>query len=316
MHLGAKNHAKKHSITSTDNHSASTYKTFYSDSAGDVQELTHGASTQVLTSNGASANPSWEDATGSSFTGWDGWIDAGETWTYASATTYTNTNTTYEGTFTISGNVTTKYQIGMKVKFTQSVDGTKYGVITSVSYSVPNTTIKIFLGTSSDLDNATITSPYYSFSRVPFGFPSDPNMWKVSFSSSTDHSQTAPTIDVWYNIGTVSLNVPAGAWNLGYYVNLYNDDDIRNPHAQVALSTSSSSLSSSVWLSSHQMSLYTSSTDLFGFILLPANVESTISQTTNTTYYLIARTRKAGTDDLQFRGSNQPTVVEAKFMYL
>ena len=41
------------------------HRTFYSDASGDVQELAHGTAGFVLTSNGASANPSWQAAAGS-----------------------------------------------------------------------------------------------------------------------------------------------------------------------------------------------------------------------------------------------------------
>jgi len=38
------------------------YRLLLVDSAGDVTELVHGAANKVLTSNGASADPTWEDA--------------------------------------------------------------------------------------------------------------------------------------------------------------------------------------------------------------------------------------------------------------
>lgn len=38
------------------------YQLLYIDSAGDVQELAHGTSTHVLTSNGASSDPTWQAA--------------------------------------------------------------------------------------------------------------------------------------------------------------------------------------------------------------------------------------------------------------
>ena len=44
-----------------------------------------------------------------------GWISAGETWTYASAD-----DPTY--TFTISGDLTTKYYAGMRISLTQTTE--------------------------------------------------------------------------------------------------------------------------------------------------------------------------------------------------
>jgi len=89
----------------------------------------------------------------------DGWIAANETWTYASATS-----------FTVSGDVTGKYQKGDKIKLTQS-STVKYFYITNVSYSAPNTTITITGGSDYSLDNATITNNYYSKAENPQGFP-------------------------------------------------------------------------------------------------------------------------------------------------
>lgn len=88
----------------------------------------------------------------------DGWLAAGETWTYASATT-----------FTISGDKTGKYSKGDKIKFAQS--GQKYFYIIGVSYSAPDTTVTVCGGDTYSIANAAITSPYYSKSTSPSGFP-------------------------------------------------------------------------------------------------------------------------------------------------
>lgn len=44
---------------------ATAHRTFYSDSLGDIAELAHGASGQVLTSGGIATPPSWQDSSGS-----------------------------------------------------------------------------------------------------------------------------------------------------------------------------------------------------------------------------------------------------------
>ena len=89
---------------------------------------------------------------------WDGWIDANETWTYASATS-----------FTISGDLTGKYQKGDKIKLTQTT--VKYFYVVSVSYSAPNTTITITSGTDYTLVSAAISANFYSKVENPQGFP-------------------------------------------------------------------------------------------------------------------------------------------------
>lgn len=85
----------------------------------------------------------------------DGWIAAGETWTYASTTT-----------FTVSGDQTAKYTAGVKLKFTNST--AKFAYVVSSSYGAPNTTVTII---GDALANAAISANYYSRSANPTGFP-------------------------------------------------------------------------------------------------------------------------------------------------
>lgn len=88
----------------------------------------------------------------------DGWTSAGETWTYASAST-----------FTISGDKTAKYLAGTRLKFTQTT--VKYFVVVSSSYSAPNTTVTVAVNTSYTIANAAISSNYYSYELSPAGYP-------------------------------------------------------------------------------------------------------------------------------------------------
>lgn len=52
---------------------ATAYRTFYSDAAGNVQVLPHGAAGTVLKSNGAAANPSWGSVTDTAIVGASTW---------------------------------------------------------------------------------------------------------------------------------------------------------------------------------------------------------------------------------------------------
>jgi hypothetical protein len=88
----------------------------------------------------------------------DGWVAAGETWTYASAST-----------FTVAGvDVTAKYSKGTRIKLTQTT--AKYFVVSASSFST-NTTVTITAGTDYTLANAAITSPLYSYAVNPQGYP-------------------------------------------------------------------------------------------------------------------------------------------------
>lgn len=84
----------------------------------------------------------------------DGWVDANETLTYASATT-----------FTCSAALAGVLMTGDRIKLTQTT--TKYFYVTSVS----GTIITITGGTDYTLANAAITLPFYSKELTPFSFP-------------------------------------------------------------------------------------------------------------------------------------------------
>lgn len=103
--------------------------------------------------------------------GLDGWAAAGETWTYASAST-----------FTVSGDVTAKYKKSTKLRFVQTT--TKYAVVVSATYSAPNTTIGIFVNTDYTIANTALASPHYSYLEAPSGFPEMFN-WSPTWTDIT-----------------------------------------------------------------------------------------------------------------------------------
>lgn len=111
-----------------------------------------GSANQVLKTDG-SANLGWATA-GST----DGWTASSDTWTYASAST-----------FTIAGvDRTTTFTKGTRLKFTQT--SAKYAVVVSSSFST-DTTVTIAVNTDYTIANAAITSPYYSYEVNPQGYP-------------------------------------------------------------------------------------------------------------------------------------------------
>ncbi len=139
-----------------------------------------------------------------------GWTVAGETWTYASsdAPIYT---------FTIAAfDATTKYSIGMKIKLTDN--GVQFGFITKVVFDDPNSTITVYMGTDYSLSGGAITSPYYSTMKAPLGFPLNPAKWTVEVTDVTERIQDSPVQDTWYNLGTISINIPIGTWDVSYNV--------------------------------------------------------------------------------------------------
>jgi parallel beta-helix repeat protein len=90
----------------------------------------------------------------------DGWVfDGDQTWTYASSTS-----------FTVSGDQTGTFTPGTRIKLTQSAT-VEYFVVTSSSYSSPNTTVNITGGSDYTLANSAISANAHSYAANPQGYP-------------------------------------------------------------------------------------------------------------------------------------------------
>ena len=85
----------------------------------------------------------------------DGWIDANESWAYASAST-----------ITVPSGAAAKYAKGDKIKLTQTT--VKYFYVVGVA----DTVLTVNGGTDYTVANAAITLNYYSHATSPIGFPS------------------------------------------------------------------------------------------------------------------------------------------------
>jgi len=110
-----------------------------------------------------------------------GWIPSGDTWVYASAST-----------FTIAGvDRTAIYTKGTRLKFTQTT--AKYAVVVASSFST-DTTVTIAVNTDYTIANAAITAPYYSYVANPQGYPVFFN-WTPTFSASGSMTIGSTTIE-------------------------------------------------------------------------------------------------------------------------
>lgn len=106
----------------------------------------------------------------------DGWIADSDTWTYASAST-----------FTVSGDVTVRFSKGTRLKFTQTT--AKYAVVVASSHAAGTTTVTIAVNTDYTLANAAITATYYSYDVNPQGYPA-----QFAYTPSWTSSGTQPAI--------------------------------------------------------------------------------------------------------------------------
>lgn len=100
-----------------------------------------------------------------------------------------------------------------------STTKTNYGIITDVSYSNPDTTIKLYTGNywMEDTSTYSITNNYYSLVKTPYGFPLSPANWRErnSFAGSLNNKDD-PDSTNWWNTSNLLLNIPVGTWNVYY----------------------------------------------------------------------------------------------------
>lgn len=211
--------------------------------------------------------------------GGDGWQPAKETWTYASAD-----DPTY--TFTISGDKTTKYSAGMRIKLTN--DGSvKYFIITKVAESGGTTTITVYGGTDYDLANAAITANYYSTQKAPLGFPLAPTQWEIT--GGTSGSQSNPTANQYYNIGG-NIVIPLGSWLVHFHGNYFVTGTSQDMNVRITLATVNNNSTGNIILYSTYAGV--GGTNLYGYV----TGQKHISLSSKTTYYLnLAYMRTGGT---------------------
>jgi hypothetical protein len=107
------------------------------------------------------------------------WIPRSETWTR-----------TGNHTFTISGDVTTIFRKGCKVRYNDG-GSTEYGVVYSASHAAGTTTITLITNTDFAMAAATITDKNISYSENPEGFPDEFAFTPTGLVTIADGSQGA-----------------------------------------------------------------------------------------------------------------------------
>jgi hypothetical protein len=228
-----------------------------------------------------------------------GWVSISDTWTYSSADSPTFI-------ITIPTDGTTKYSVGMRVKLTQTT--VKYFIVTAVTA----TTLTVYGGTDYTLANTAITLPSFSSNKAPFGFPQNPLKWDIEVTTAITFSQATPTVNVWYSAN--SINVPIGAWDLSYRVNLRSTSNA----AQVR-TNASSTLSTANNSESDTRFTYTAiSSGLNDSIIstVPAYCCNSVVLTAKETRYLNIRTTLTTTAIIEFQNAAGAMVLRARFLYL
>ena len=236
-----------------------------------------------------------------------GWNPDTETWVYHSVDDPT-------GYIKIEDkDVSANYSVGYRIMFTNGGNVIK-GIITAITYSDPDTIIT-FLHEIDPTDsqalhlltNSAITENYTSSHKAPLGFPTDPDKWTVQIKNTTGYSQSNPTQAVWYNLGSISLQVPVGLWRLSYtscpYC-IYGNNTFAMQHT---LSTSNSTETDKDF-----------TVQCLGYYRTQMSVykEKVVLLTSKTTYYLLLLSNTVGVTEIKLISETSPEIIKAICAYL
>lgn len=232
-----------------------------------------------------------------SLSGGAGWIPASETWTYESADAPTYTFTTS------ASNVNLIYSPGMKFKMTHN-GSTKYAICTAVGGSA----VTAYMGTDYVLSGSPITNPYYSTQKSPYGFPLDPTKWTVEVTDTSARTQSSPNGSTFYNLGSVNITIPIGAWIVWYQVEALA---VKSTSTLMILTTTLSTANNSE--SDSQFSAAAIANDTYLYVTNEKT--KCLTLTSKTVYYL--NTKGFGTLDSVGNGNDViPLVIRARCAYL
>lgn len=215
-------------------------------------------------------------------------------------------------------NVTGSIGVGMKVGLRHQSQN-KFFFVTAVGVTGSNTYLNLYGGTDYTLNvTGAISAPMYSQSKAPFGFPILPSKWTVTAISTGNLSQATPTATQWYNVGSLSISMPIGAWR-AYFKSV--GDAVAAAAAVsvnqfVSLTTSSASPpleTNTEFTVGGANTIATASDALRLPYLSPTTIQNVV---TKTTWYMITKTNAANHTNIAIRGDLFATVIAFECAYL
>ncbi len=230
--------------------------------------------------------------------GSDGWTSTAVAFTFSSVDGPT-------GVCTTGSDLSGVIPVGARLKFTQTT--VKYFIVTAISA----TTITFYGGTDYALVNAAVSSVSWSVVKVPFGFNPDPAKWTATKTDTSDATQASPVNGTWYNLGTISIDVPIGAWRIRYQAMV----DIQRAAAGIVSATASLSTANNSE-SDATMSTISFISAADSRVFFSAQQEKPLTVAAKQTNYLIAKVNATGMTAVDFRGDLSTTTIRAVCAYL
>lgn len=234
-----------------------------------------------------------------------GWVATGESWTFSSWTSASRI-----GVATVPSDATTKYTPGMRVRFSQTTGGTKYGIITYVT----STTLTIFFPSGVTFTNETITSPVYSSIKVPYGFNTDPSVWELTYGVTSNTATNVGSFNNWVNPGGANVSVGPGAWKVSIRGSMTQvNSSASGQFSRAGIGTTNNSVVDNDCFQTTYVRTGSTSSGA-----IPFSLEKYFVNTSATTYYMNATAETgAGTVQVGFLGGiNGNALLKALCAYL
>jgi hypothetical protein len=192
-----------------------------------------------------------------------------------------------------------------------------YGIVTEVELSGSDTVITMYGGTDYIVEVTStypITSVFIALPKQPgIGFPLDPEKWSERIILNKIVEQTSPADGTWYNLDSIELVVPIGAWELGLCTQVLTFP-VSAPATLKVHSALSTSLSA---ISDKQLSESTEIGNADWISALHKREKIIDHIATKQSYYLIVRTNIGGSGSLYLDNADfESGYVVAKSIYI
>jgi len=193
----------------------------------------------------------------------------------------------------------------------------KKAIVTYVGpYFAGSTPITFWGGTDFNLVNATISNPYYSYDKAPFGFNINPDKWVVGFKLLVTASKSGSAINTFYytEMGSINIALPIGIWAVRWLGTLGGQVASGTTVSVYATVSASQSAESDPDMSAYISTQFPNSATpivLWG----TAFREKIVSVLVKTPLYFIVK-NVTGTQDIFVGGGGQPTILKATLAYL
>ena len=186
---------------------------------------------------------------------------------------------------------------------------TEHAVVATKPTFSTNTTVTVQVPEGCAIPTSGgVSAVSYSTQSKPYGFPTNKARWIVENLAQVSLSQSAPTINIWYNVGGY-ITVPKGNWNLSYSATIAaTEGSGSTASAFVDVSTSPSSSSLGIYSPFYRRAYLSAAPGITAVThLSPVYVESDITLTTATPQYVILL--QDGTIDTLYIWANQGAAV-------